>query len=631
MNKVFRLVLLLFLAVPLFSPAQQQAVPLHPIDQNRVQEISSMLTDKPTGFGEQAKNRPAWDKLRKSGDYNAFFREMQDFTFPEFSKADYFSLSDGTATSSARGLTMMRNRAKGLSMVTIAECLENKGKYLPMVEASLRDIIKQKSWVSPRIDFDFINYNGKQYTIDLTSALYAHTIAQTLYLLDDQLSKEVKQEAMEALYLRVFNPLRKIFETQSTQYHTWLVGTNNWNSVCLSGVIGAALTVIPDKQERAVYAYIGGEYSKNSLAGFGDDGYCSEGVMYFNYGFGHYALLRENLWQATGGQIDLFTIPKVQAIARYIPRLEVTPGVFPTISDSRIGTAPDSSLMCYLSKSLGLGLTAYENCQLTGQASNDRMDVIMVFPNASTIRPLAKEPETRLEKPLRSFFESSGILVVRPGTDHGLAAVLKGGNNDEHHNHNDVGSYTVVLGKEILAGDPGSIPYTANIFDPEFRYTYKTIASYGHPVPLVAGKQQQAGAEAQAKVLRSEFADARDELVFDLSSAYAVADLAKLERRFTYRRTGKGVLEVEDVFEFKKPEDFESAIITRASVRPASTGKWILEKDGEQVTLSVDCHGLSYEMITEEISEGGTPYTRMAVRLKEKNKKGTITLTYEAR
>ncbi len=620
MNKVFRLVSLLCLAVP-----------LRPIDQNRVQEISGMLTSKPAGFGEPAKNRSAWDKLRKSGDYDTFLREMQDFTFPEFSKSDYFSLSDGSATSSARGLTMMRNRAKGLSMVTIAECLENKGKYLPVVEAGLRDIIKQKSWVSPRIDFDFINYNGKQYTIDLTSALYAHTIAQTLYLLDDQLSQEVKREAMEALYARVFNPLRKIFETQNTQYHTWLVGTNNWNSVCLSGVIGAALTVIPDKQERAVYAYIGEEYSKNSLAGFGDDGYCSEGVMYFNYGFGHYALLRENLWQATGGQIDLFTIPKVQAIARYIPRLEVTPGVFPTISDSRVGSAPDSSLMRYLSKSLGLGLTAYENCQLTGQVSNARMDVMMVFPNASTVRTLAKATETRLEKPLRSFFESSGILVVRPGTNQGLAAVLKGGNNDEHHNHNDVGSYTVVLGKEILAGDPGSIPYTANIFDPEFRYTYKTLASYGHPLPLVAGKQQQAGPKARAKVLRSEFADARDELVLDLSSAYDVAVLAKLERHFTYGRTGKGTLEVEDVFEFQKPEDFESALITRASVRPASAGQWVLEKGGEQVTLSVDCHGLLYEMSTEEITEGGTPYTRMAVRLKGKNGKGKITLTYGAR
>ena len=623
--------LLLAVAVSMLSAyGQHKAIPLHPIDQKRVNEIESILGDKPIGFGEPASKRQHWDELRKSGGYDAFLKEMEHFVFPEFSKADYFSLSDGSASSSGKGLTMMRNRAKGLSMITIAACLENNGRYLKGVEKGLRDLIDQKSWVSPRIDYDFINYNGKQYTIDLTSALYAHTIAQTLYLLGDQLDPSLKKDAVAALYLRVFDPMKKIFETQSTQYHGWLVGTNNWSSVCLSGVIGAALTVIPDKKERALFAYIGEEYSRNALAGFGDDGYCSEGVTYFNYGFGHYAMLRENLWLASAGKIDLFTIPKVREIALYIPRLEVINGVFPAISDSKTGSAPDSSLMNYLSRSLGLGLSDYEKIQLTGRVSNNRMDVLMVFPNSLTAKYLVSNTTVKPD-PLRSFFNQSGILVVRPGAKVALAAVLKGGNNAEHHNHNDVGSYTVVSGKEVMAGDPGSIPYTANIFQEEFRYTYKSIASYGHPLPLVAGQAQKPGADARAKVVDTQFSEAADMLTLDLLSAYNVPDLKKLERKFTYSRSGTGKLEVEDIFEFSKQENFESALITRASVTPSSKNRWMLNLKGEKTLVMVDTNGKPYDIVTEEISEGGVPYTRMAIRLKEKNQSGKIKLTYEGK
>lgn len=606
------------------ASGQEKAVRLAPVDQERVRQIAGFLSDVPRGFAEPVTGRGYWERLRKGGNYDKFLAEMAYFVFPEFSAADYFSLSDGTASSSGRGLTMMRNRARALSRVVLAECLENKGKYLPVIEEGLGDMLRQKSWVSPRVDFDFINYNGKQYTIDLTSALYAHTIAQTLYLLDSRLSPKLKKDALEALYARVFHPLMKIFDEQDTRYHTWLTGTNNWNAVCLSGVVGAALTVIPDKNERAVYAYIGEHYSQNTLAGFGEDGYCSEGVTYFNYGVSHYALLRENLLIASSGKIDLFTIPKVRAIAEYVPKLEIMNGVFPAISDSKAGSSPDSSLMCYLSRSLGLGLKAYENVRLEGRNFGLRVDAFMMLGN-SPVRETQGESQT---DPVRSYFEKSGILVTRPATGSGLGAALKGGHNAEHHNHNDVGSYTVAAGRLILAGDPGSIPYTADIFTPEHRYTYKSIGSYGHPVPLVAGRQQSVGAKAGAKVVEEQFAPEKDIFTMDLSACYDVPELRKLERRFTYERVGKGSLEVLDTFEFTEPRDFETAWITRSSVKEVSPGRWLLEAGGEKVLVEFDSFGLPYRVSVEQISEGGEPYSRFSARIDGPRKSGKVKLTY---
>ena len=90
------------------------------------------------------------------------------------------------------------------------------------------------------------------------------------------------------------------------------------------------------------------------------------------------------------------------------------------------------------------------------------------------------------EQVIRSYFDQTGVLITRPipGSYCKMGVAFKGGNNNESHNHNDVGSFTIVSGKEIMVGDPGAIPYTSNIFDPQYRYTYKTIGSFGQGIIL---------------------------------------------------------------------------------------------------------------------------------------------------
>lgn len=610
--------------------AQNKPVPLRPIDEQRVASIIPLLPEEPAGFGDPITHRKTWDRLLKSGKYDGFLKEMKTFTFPAFSKEDYFSLSDGSASSSGRGLTMMRNRAKGLSQITWAECLENKGNYTKAVEAGLRDILEQKSWVSPRNDFDFKNYNGKGYSVELTSALYAHTIAQTLYMMGEKLNPQLRKDAIAALYKRVFNPVLEKIKTQNKERENkFLEMTNNYNHVCLSGVVGAALTILEDKKERATFAYIGEYYSQNGLVGFGDDGYCSEGVGYFNYGFGHYVLLRENLWQATGGKLDLFSIPKVKKIANYVPNLEIIHGVFPAISDSHPGAKADSSIMNYLSRNLGLGLRAYDGLTFEGETADNRNDVMMVFPNsASKAEPrMIKRSEESL---LRSFFDQTGVLVSRPlpGTPCDMGIAFKGGNNKENHNHNDVGSYTVVLGNEIMVGDPGSIPYTSNIFDEKYRYTYKAIASYGHPVPLVADKQQRPGAQAKAIIVKQAFSKDEDVLVLDLASAYDVPELTRLERKMLFNRTKKGQITLTDDFAYTSPQAFETAIITRSGWKKINDNTLELKKGKKSMRVSLSSPGNKLIIRSEEIVEGGVPFVRIGVATEKPVKAGQIIVTY---
>jgi len=611
--------------------SQNDRVRLQPIDEKRVAEIIPLLADDPAGFGEPANKRDIWDELYASGSYDTFMKQMNSFTFPPFSEEDYFSLSNGTASSSAQGLNMMRNRAKGLSQLTWAECLEDKGRFIPEIENGLKDILKQKSWVSPRNDFDFRNYNGLEYSVELTTALYAHTISQTLYLLGHKLDKKLYDDVVKEVYKRVFNPVLEKIKTQNTnRENQFLVMTNNYNHVCLAGVVGAALTLIRDKHERAVFAYIGEYYSQNGLAGFGDDGYCSEGIGYFNYGFGRFVQLRECLWQATSGKIDLFDNPKVEKIAHYPVKMEIMNDVFPSISDSRSGVKPEHAIMYYVNRNFRMGIDKYENVSLQGQTNDNRISVMMVFPNSASRIPISNNKKEK-DEILRSFFEKSAVLIVRPlpASESLLGVAIKGGNNKEHHNHNDVGSYTVVWNDEIMAGDPGVIPYTADIFNEKFRYTYKTIGSYGHPVPLVAGKEQKVGSDAKAVILNTEYTLLKDAIKMDICSAYDVPQLKKLERQMTYSREGKGQLSIQDSFSYSSPQRFETAIITRSRVKKIADNELLLEGERGKLKVTFDSIGIPLSVSEESISEGGTPYTRIAISTVAPVEDGNIIVRYQ--
>jgi Heparinase II/III-like protein. len=611
----------------LIATAQTTPYPIVPINEKRVAEIEKMLPDKPAGFGDPYSNRTVWDRLLASGEYDRFLRGMRTFSFPPFSRKDYFSLADGTASNSSVGLTMMRKRAEGLSKLAWAECLENNNQYTGKVEAALRDIINQRSWVSPRSDHEFKNYNGIEYSVELTSSLYAHTIAQTLYMMGNKISPKLRKQAIDALYLRIFNPLLETIKTGKG--NNFLTETNNWNHVCLAGLVGAALTVIESKRERAVFVHIGEYYSRNGLMGFGEDGYCTEGITYFNYGFGHYAVLREIIWQATSGKIDLFDHPKVQKIAQYPLHIQIINGVIPAISDCREGSKADTNLLIYLNRSLGLGLAHFNTRSYKTVTSDNRRNLMTAFPNSTHKAPLPTKGKTGTI--VRSFFNQAGVLVCRPmpGSSAKTGVALKGGNNGESHNHNDIGSYSIVQGNEIMAGDPGSIPYTADYFNPEYRYTYKTAASYGHPVPLVADSTQKPGHDARTRVIDTVFTPEKDIITIDIASAYNVPGLKKLERTMEYNRSGAGSISFTDVFEYAQPAAFETAITSRSKWKQTSDSTLLLSRGKEKMVVTFLSPGNQLVLRSEEITEGGAPYTRIGIAIVRPVASGRIVVNYK--
>jgi hypothetical protein len=222
-------------------------------------------------------------------------------------------------------------------------------------------------------------------------------------------------------------------------------------------------------------------------------------------------------------------------------------------------------------------------------------------------------------KDLRDWFPDAGILICRPapGSLRALGAALKGGHNDEHHNHNDVGSFVVALAGETPLLDPGAEVYTARTFSGR-RYESGVINSFGHPVPRVAGNLQQTGRRAAARIVSTRFGEKEDALVLDIRSAYRVPELQKLERTFVFSREGGGRLTITDEAEFSSPQEFETALITTSPWRALDGKNRLAVGSGPAaVAVAADAGDEELSVDATEIKEDthGRPPTRLGLRL----------------
>ncbi len=203
---------------------------------------------------------------------------------------------------------------------------------------------------------------------------------------------------------------------------------------------------------------------------------------------------------------------------------------------------------------------------------------------------------------------------------------LKGGHNAEHHNHNDVGSFVVALGKSTPLLDVGGEVYTARTFSKD-RYVSNVLNSFGHPVPRVAGKLQHTGRSAAAKILKTDFTDQADTFVMDIRSAYAVKELKKLERTFVFSRQGTGSLSITDEVEFSAPQTFGTALTTLSKWQSQGADRLVIGEGPEAVRVVISAKGAAFRIEPSEIHEdlgGKLVPIRLGIELTEPVSKAAI-------
>lgn len=484
----------------------------------------------------------------------------------------------------SRFQSLNSKRWSRLRELVLGECLEGKGRFTKAIEETVRGLCGDPSWLLPAHDRGAGVFHGGEPYVDLAVAMNGHEMALTAWLLEDRLSGDtvrlLRSEVSRRLTQPVFKMINGTASPEMVRRQWWATADNNWNAVCTAGAIGAILATEDSREVRAKAIEWALRNMDDFLSGFGTEGYCSEGVGYWSYGFGHYLVLAELIRDQTGGKVDLYAGEQVRKVASAVTQLEIADNLFPAFADCSLESSPDPLVLDLVRWRLDRQPFPGDAGGILAGASTIYQTLVNL--NARRGAPVRGETADA-PLPLRSWFAKSGVCVVRPSKPGALAAAWKGGHNDEHHNHNDVGSTVVAWKGKPLLADIGSMVYRAETFSSE-RYHLTVHSSFGHPVPVPNGMLQAQGRAAAAKVVATDFSDARDSLTMDLVAAYPGAGLRKLERQWTYSRTGDGQLVVEDRFEFSKPAPFATALV--------GLGEWrLLEKHKQGARFSLKAEG----------------------------------------
>lgn len=611
----------------------------------RIDEIETMLTGD-FSAGVPCTDRKFWDGVQGIDRVTLISEaeKLMEEPFPVITEEIYYERKYKAKNFTADKILF--TSARRLEKLVLAECVENKGRFVDCIAAAIETILARKSWVRPGHDsaFSYSDYTGVHGLIDLYSASLGWRLSVCDRCLGGKLPEEFRCRMKTKIREKIIDVFLKRLDEEPESIMIngivplyWLDAYDNWLSVCLGGVLGAIL-YYGESREKALIIALYEKLIQNYLHSL-PDGYCVEGLAYWGYGFGKFIAASDLIYRATDGKIDLYAQKEFSAAGEFGFKISIAKDVYPSAADCGFGTEPLAFCMKYCAMRAGLEYS-YEF-----EAVNNDIYIVMMMLNFD--RRLTNTLKSELAKPLRTYFAGQGILISRTA-DYSFGAYIQAGTNHEPHNHNDIGSFIIAADGESFVVDPGFSEYKQITFSPE-RYSLEVLSSLGHSVPRVSGMLQGPAVfgsvntnyasnrnESQyedirfvAKVIKTEFSDSADSITVDITSAYDCANLKKLVRKMTFDREQRAVT-ICDSFEFCEQDEIETAFVTFFEVELESNSR--LRILGEQNVMNVEIDGGG--IITARCIKDGVcgdhdiPVYPLRIAKRVRGRKGDITMKF---
>jgi len=491
-----------------------------------------------------------------------------------------------------------RRRLGRAAIATLLDESPERDQWLGSLREKTLEVFSEFSWALPA----HVNSpSGRDpLHIDIFAAETANLMAELLTLFPKVFSEEQKA----AIKMRVRRDFSENYVNRHEDFF-WTKATNNWNAVCHQGILGAALALEEDTALLARILFLTRKYLPLFLRGFGSDGACSEGPGYWQYGFGWFCVLNEQLETRTDRRLSLIEgDPHVLEVAMFGPRVTLTNFHFVNFSDSPRTGALSPSLLNYLGNRLGndnlLGHArkSYERLDQTGLNLQGQRTDLLYF-----VRLLLNTPEDtiidRTLDPEDFFFKDMAVLVAsgRDVNNHLWEFAAKGGNNAEQHNHNDCGSYILNIDGSPVVVEIGAPEYSKDFFR-ENRYQYLAARTLGHSLPIVNGREQAAGPQYASKVISCDLTPRYVEFSVDLAECYpSDAHCGELLRSFYFDKV-EGRLRIKEFFDLAVHQSFETSVMTEEPVEMegpiavihAKAGDVLVRPFDETLILGVETH-----------------------------------------
>lgn len=321
---------------------------------------------------------------------------------------------------------------------------------------------------------------------------------------------------------RVLRP----FEDRGDWHWIGLDGdVHNWNPWIHGNVLVAALALVDDAGRRSRLVARVVEGLDRYVAVLPADGAIDEGYSYWWNGACRALEALDLLASATGGALDATGVPALTQTVAFPHRMHLGGGWYLNVADGQARPPADQPW-----HALHRAARACGDADAVRHAAAHRVPGAPVSDESGGLGRLLRaltdpvwagaEPATS-PLPRDVWLPSVQVLLARgaAGSAEGLTLAAKGGHDDEHHNHNDVGSFVVALRGVPVAVDAGRPTYTRQTFSPD-RYAIWTMQSAWHNVPSVAGVDQPASRAAAAQDVRADVGGSATSLDLDLADAY---------------------------------------------------------------------------------------------------------------
>ena len=513
----------------------------------------------------------------------------------------------------------------------LAECIENKGRFLSQINSYLNAIMDMKSWLHPNHDDDENGVlEGRRVSIDLGARRFGSDLALAQVLVGEKLPKNVNKKITEQLKWRIVDTYLTSCKKNDIN-NRWIKSTSNWNSVCTSGSMFVAIATSTDEDERMAAVGSALNSMKHYLFGFGEDGYCSEGAGYWNYGFGHYLYLAQILHDYSDGRINLFDAgnpEKLKNVGNFPETYQIHTGICAPFSDGVSKVSNDGGFAYNMSaRKFGARMPVGSGKRKTHDSFSAAFQLIE-WEYEALVDKTKNDTQPTSELPDFTYFDDVGMVISRGKQNIPLSIAIKAGNNSENHNHSDVGTYTIVLDDQIMSGDIGAPSYIAGAFAPD----NPARSSWGHPVPRINNTLQSNGREFEGTITATEFTEDIDKVVMDIKSAYEVPSLTKLIRTMENDKSGVGAVSIIDEFSSTEPVAFGTAIMTLSEYKIVNTNTILFTEENQKLRAEVfsDTGALKIrdELVPVKHLREGAPAYRIGVDFTEPIKEGSITVKY---
>lgn len=463
--------------------------------------------------------------------------------------------------------------------------------------------------------------------IDLTAGDLGSLLSWVYYFMHEEFDK-IDPEISRRLYRELDERIMKPYLNNDSFW--WLAANykgqmvNNWNPWCNSNCL-MTFMLLENDVDRLSKAVSRSMQSVDKFLNYvHSDGACEEGPSYWGHASGKCLDYLVLLNRITGGKISIFDNPQIKAMGEYIARSYVGNGWVVNFADASAKGGGDPYLIYRYGKAVKSDiLKQFASMQNKGSKISFRGRDLFRILEAFLVEDELCAYQEAYTGVSYTWYPETEFCYVR---NKKAFFAAKGGYNDESHNHNDAGSFSLWVNNMPVIIDAGVGTYTRQTFSSE-RYTIWTMQSNYHNLPMINGVPQKYGRQYKATEVKAT----KNSFSANIATTYPdEAGVKKWIRSYTMKSDALMISDRFELNEIKKENvinflSWGDIIIKDGVIEISVNGvKGTLKYDTKMFKVKKKCVKLTDKKLS---SVWGAEVYRLSFIAKEKEQKGCYTFT----